>query len=177
MSGEELMSNDLEIVNKIIEEHRAIRTHVKLVGDTVSDPEGLLKLEQARPDWMLGTPEELRQKETRLEQTLSYLYDGLVNHFALEEKWLPGLLGSLMMEALMLEHVEIKATIDDIRLTLTNAKPEGMSHEERLGFKWTIEQKIEDMRNILEGHAGREETILSMVKKALEARPKQGRNT
>lgn len=166
------MPDDLEVVNKIIEEHRNIRTNVKLVGDTVSDPEGLLRLEQARPDWMLGTPGQLAEKQTRLGQTLNYLYDGLQNHFKLEEKWLPDLLGVLVMEALALEHVQIKADIETIRGILAKANLEEMSHEERLNFKWTIEPKIEEIRRTLETHAGKEETILSMVKKALEARRK-----
>lgn len=166
------MADELEIVNKVIDEHRNIRTHVKLVGDTVSDPEGLLKLEQARPDWMLGSPEQLSDKQTRLEQTLNYLYDGLQNHFALEEKWLPKVLGNIMMAALMLEHAELKSTIEDIRSTLGNSKIDQMSHEERLSFKWVMQQKIDEMSHMLESHAGKEETILGMVKKALVARRK-----
>jgi len=167
------MSGELEIVNKIIDEHRTIRTHMKLVGDTVSDPEGLLKLEQARPDWMLGAPEQLGEKQTRLGQNLNYLFEGLQNHFALEEKWLPDLLGGLMMEALILEHVEIKATIDAIRSAVSGINLEQMTHEQRLSFKWSMQQKMEDMRQLLENHAGKEETILSMVKKAIEARRKR----
>jgi succinylglutamate desuccinylase len=166
------MSEELEIVNKVMDEHRNIRTHVKLVGDTVSDPEGLLKLEQARPDWMLGSPEQLSEKQTTLEQTLNYLYDGLQNHFAIEEKWLPKVLGNLVMDALMLEHVEIKSTIDGIRSSLRGSRIEDMSHEQKLSFKWTMQQRIEEMRNALEAHAGKEEVILRMVKKALESRPR-----
>ena len=167
------MANELEIVNKIIEEHRSIRTHLKLVGETVSDPEGLLKLEQARPDWMLGPPEQLGEKRTGLEQVLHFLYDGLQNHFALEEKWLPPLLGSLIMEALVLEHEQLKVGMEAIRSRLVSADVQEMSHEQKLGFKWTMQHQIEEIRQNLEGHAGKEETVLGMVKSALEARERR----
>ena len=43
------MSDYLAKINEILEEHRTIRSGVKLVGDSVSDQEALVSLKKHRP--------------------------------------------------------------------------------------------------------------------------------
>lgn len=166
------MSDKLTIVNRLIDEHQTIRTHIKLVGDSVNDLEGLLSLERARPDWMLNPPELISEKLNKMLQTAHLLQDGLKNHFSFEEKSLPPLLGEIVMRALILEHSDIRNALDGFLSTLLNTKIEGSTYEQLLTFKWNVNQRIEDLRQLLEGHATREETILKMMKRALEDKGK-----
>lgn len=44
------MSDELAIVSKIIEWHQTLRTHVKLVGESITDREALSGLRRALQD-------------------------------------------------------------------------------------------------------------------------------
>jgi hemerythrin len=164
------MADNLKIVNRAIDEHHTIRGHVKLVGDSVSDLEALFSLQKARPDWILSSTDALSEKQDKLRQTISALDEGLKNHFSFEEKLLPPLFGEFLMQALILEHREIKKRIDETKSLVTNTKLEGLSRRELLSQKAQIQQKVEGILQLVEEHAAREETILKMLKKALEAK-------
>jgi len=163
------MADNLKIVNRAIEEHHTIRGNVKLVGDSVSDLEALFSLQKARPDWILSSTEALSEKQDNLRQTISTLDEGLKNHFSFEEKLLPPLFGEFLMQALILEHREIKKRIDETKSLVTSTRLEGLNRRELLSQKAQIQQKVEGILQLVEEHAGREETILKMLKKALEA--------
>ena len=162
------MSDNLAIINSTIHEHHAIRGHVKLVGDTVADLEALFTLETERLEWTVGSPEVISEKQRELQQTMSFLDEGLKNHFAYEEKVLPPLLGELLMRALILEHRGIKKQIDEAKNIVSNTKLEGLSQEELSSKKSDIKQTIDSVLQLVEEHATREEAILKMVKRALE---------
>jgi|GEM_PF-825844 len=164
------MADQLAIVNRVIEEHHKVRTHLRLVGDSMNDLEGLISLEQVKPDWMLASADLISDKHGRLLQVANSLAEGLKNHFALEEKHLPPILGELMMHALALEHADIRKALDSLHTTLNSFKVAGFTDEELLTSRWNIHQKIDDLRQAIEGHAGREEVMLRMAKRALEHR-------
>jgi hypothetical protein len=163
------MADNLAIVNRAIEEHHAIRGHVKLVGDSVNDLEALFSLQKARPVWILSSPEALAEKKNRLQQTLSALDEGLKNHFNFEDKLFPPLFGELLMQALKIEHRGIKNQIEGAKSLVAKIKLEGLSQKELLSKKSQIQQKVEDILQSVEEHATKEETILKMLKKTLEA--------
>ena len=164
------MADNLAIINRAIEEHHNIRGHIKLVGDSISDLEALFGLQKARPDWILSSPEALPERQGRLLQTISSLDEGLKNHFSFEEKLFPPLFGELLMQALILEHRGIKKQIDEAESLVANTKLEGLSQKELLSKKAQIQQNVEGILQLVEEHAGREETIFKMLKKALEAK-------
>ena len=163
------MADNLTIVNRALEEHHTIRGHVKLVGDTISDLEALFSLQKARPDWILSSIEALGEKQDVLLQTISTLDEGLKNHFSFEEKVFPPLFGKFLMQALILDHREMKRRIDETKSLLDTSKLEGLSQRELLSRKTHIQQKVEDILQLVEEHAGKEETILKMLQKALAA--------
>ena len=162
------MSDELAIINRIIEEHETIKGHVKLVGDSVTDHEALASLEKARADWIPGRPEILSEKQKKLQQTISSLDEGLRNHFAFEERALPPLLGELLMQSLMLEHRKIKREIDATKSIAAGIKLEGLSRDESLAKESQIQQMVNNLCQLVEEHATREEIILDMIQSALE---------
>jgi hypothetical protein len=161
------MPDELAIINRIIEEHATIKGHVKLVGDSVTDHEALASLEKARADWIPGRPEILSEKQKKLQQTISSLEEGLGNHFALEERSLPPLLGELLMQSLVLEHRKIKKEIDVVKSMAAGIKLEGLSRDELLAKESQMQQMVDKLRQLVEEHATREEIILDMIQSAL----------
>ena len=162
------MLDDVAKINKIIEEHQTLRGHVKLVGDSLTDHEALAALERARYDWIPGQLGVLSERQKKLQRAVSFLEEGLRNHFAFEEKALPPLLGELLMDALAIEHREIKREIEKAKSIVTSTKLEGLSREELLSEEANIQQMISSLCHMVEEHANGEEIVLGMVQKALE---------
>ena len=163
------MSDYLAKINEILEEHRTIRSGVKLVGDSVSDQEALVSLKSVRSDWTPGRLELMSEKQRKLKQTMSFLEEGLRNHFSKEEDMLPALLGEFLMQSLLLEHQEVIEKIDEVRLVATNSTLEGLTEAELESRDTEIKQKISDFSRRLEEHADKEELMLEMVVRALKA--------
>src|SRR4030042_2580336 len=86
-----IMPDVLAVITRIISEHHAIREHVKLAGDTVNDIEALFTLQRTQSGWSQTSITALIEKQNRLLQTISFLEQGLKNHFGFEEKALPSL--------------------------------------------------------------------------------------
>jgi len=164
------MSDNLVVIKRIREAHNTIKGHLKLVGDTVTDIEALFSLQKAHAGWSLSSTEALAENQRKLQQTLSALEEGLKNHFGLEEKALPPLLGELLMLALTLEHQEIAKLIGKAKSMVTDTKLEGLSQEKLLSKKSEIQRVIGNILQTVEEHAAKEETLLKMVQKALESK-------
>ena len=164
------MSDNLAMIRSIIEAHNTIKGHLKLVGDSVTDLEAMFSLQKARAGWSLGSTEALAENQRKLQQTLSSLEEGLRNHFGLEEKALPPLLGELLILALTLEHQEIGKLIGEAKSVVTDSRLEGLSQEKLLSKKSEIQRLVSSILQMVEEHATKEETLLKMVQKALESK-------
>jgi len=160
--------DNLAIISRLKDEHQSLRRHVKLVGDSISDQEALSSLKRERADWIPGRLDILAEKQKRLQKALSFLDEGLRNHFAFEEKVLPPLLGELFVRALILDHREIIKEIDEAKSKAANIKLEGLSREELVSEESSIQQVIDSISHLVEDHATREEVILEMVERALQ---------
>ena len=162
------MSDELTTINRVIAEHQQIRGYVKLVGDSVTDREAISGLQQARSDWVPGRLDILTEKQKKLVQAVSALEEGLKNHFDYEEKYLPPILGELLMRALLIEHQEINKGVDDAKRIVVATKLEGLSREECLSKEAELQDMINNLCQVIEGHAHREEIILEMLQRALK---------
>lgn len=162
------MSDALAVIMKVISEHRAIRKHVKLAGDTVADIDALFTLQKAYSGWNQSSTEALITKENQLQQVVSFLDEGLKNHFSFEEEAMSPLFGELLMRAILLEHHDIGRQIQNAKAMLAATKLEGLGQQELLSKKSEIQQTISSVCQAVEEHASHEETILSMMREALE---------
>jgi hypothetical protein len=162
------MPDALAVIAKVISEHRAIRGHIKLAGDTVNDIEALFTLQRTQSGWSQTSITALIEKRDQLLQTISFLEEGLQNHFSFEEEALPPLFGKLLMKAILHEHHEISGQIGSAKKNLATIKLEGLDQRELLSKRSVIQQNINSLCQTVEEHAQHEETILNMMKKALE---------
>ncbi len=162
------MPDALAVITRAISEHHTIRAHVKLTGDTVNDMEALFTLQRTRSGWSQTSITALIEKQNQLLQTISFLEQGLKNHFAFEEEALPPLFRELLMKAILHEHHEIGRQIETAKTTLANIELEGLDQRELLLKKLQIQATVSSIRQAVEEHARHEETILNMMKKALE---------
>ena len=172
--------DDLAIIQRILNEHQDIRGDLKLIGDSVSDAETLFILEKERSDWTSAQLGALAKKQNKLQQTLSFLDEGLKNHFTFEEELLAPLIGEVLMRALTLEHEEIGKEINEAKSLLAETKLEEFNQEEPLlkeGYlknafellskESRIKQAINNIFILVEKHAAKEAEILEMVRRGL----------
>ena len=136
------MADYLALIQKIIDEHKKFKEHIRLIGDTISDREALSGLEKARTALMPSQLENLAQKQEKLQQLLSVLDEGLRNHFAFEERTLPPLLGEVFMKALALDHRGVGKKLDEAKAVVFKVKLEGLSrqeleHKQKVEFLYT----------------------------------------
>jgi hypothetical protein len=158
----------MAVITRVISEHHAIRGHVKLAGDSVNDIEALSTLHRTRSGWSQTSIATLIDKRNELQQAVNFLEQGLKNHFGYEEKVLPSLFGELLMKALLYEHHEITRQIESVKILLNSTKMEGLEQPDLLSKKSEILLNINNLCQAVEEHAGHEEIILNMIKRALE---------
>jgi hemerythrin len=157
----------LEVIQKILEEHISFRENIKLAGDSVSDPEALAGLMQARGDWTPGQADVTPAGQEKLQGTLSYIAEGLQNHFAFEEELLPPVLGEVLTRGLKLEHSKIRAEIDAAKSTIAGTSLDGLSRDELLSAQARVKQLIDNIGQIVERHAADEEALLRFAEIAI----------
>ena len=162
------MSNSLAVIQRVIDEHNKIGKSIKLVGDSVTDREALAALDKAHADWLPGRVESIIETRNRLKQALSALDEGLMNHFVFEEETLSPLIGDLLMQALSLQHREIRQAIGEAKSAVAEAKLEGLGREELIAEESQIQQVIGNLCRMVGEHAEKEDVILKMVRSALE---------
>ena len=162
------MLDNLTVIKQIIEDHVSIKKHVKLVGDSLGDYEAVSTLDKEYADLNPVQVQALSEKGEKLEQTFNMLGEGLRNHFAIEEKYLPSLLGEHLTRALLIEHREIENIIDRTKALVSGIKLEGLSREELISQKFAMQKTINDVGQMIEEHASEEEAVLSMLQKGLQ---------
>ncbi len=162
------MSDNLAIINRVIQEHQRLRGNIKQVGDSVNDMEAVFSLQQAYSGWTLSSMEAVSERQKQMVQTGGLLGIGINNHCACEGRDLPPLFGELLMQGLLLEHAGIRATIVKVKSLLADTQFTQMGQEKLLHEKSHIQQFINALFQEVEEHAAKEETILNMMKKALE---------
>lgn len=163
------MGDYLDIIRRVIEEHQAIRGHIKLVGETVPDRVALSSLEKARADWVPGRPEVPAETRDKLQQAMAELDAGTKNHFAFEGRALPPLLGELFMQAILLDHREIIFALKEGKAVAAEIELEGLTREELLTRESQIQEMINKIVRLIGEHVMREETLLDMLQRVLKA--------
>ena len=162
------MPGALEVITRVISEHRKITEPLKLVGDIMSDIDAIFTLRktQYKAGWSVTSVTKLMKKRGELLQTINLLEDGLKNHFDYEGKVLPLVLGELLMKAILREHQEILGQIENAKTTLINL--EGLDQEELFSKRTVVLESINNLCQTVEDHAHHEETALNTMKKPLE---------
>ncbi len=163
---------NLEIIRRAIEEHHKIATGIRLVGEAVNDFDALFGLQKSFSTWSQSSVSDVSARVVRIRETAGSLEDGLNKHFEFEEHYLPPVFGESLMKALLFEHNEIRRKLAETKAALA-ADPASMPQERMLAHKYLVEQVIDTLSQMIEAHAGREETIFRMLERALEAGEKQ----
>ncbi len=167
------MSDELEVVRRVIQEHHTVRDSIKLVGDQLTDLEVFIALRATDSEWVPEKLDNFPEKLKGLQRKMSALQEGLINHSNFEEESLWPILGDLFTEAVLIEHRELGKEVTRVKSMVDDSNFAGLSWQELVQKQWQIRDALRDVLAQAEGHAAREDAILYMVERALEARAKQ----
>jgi len=165
------MPDALEIITRVISEHRKITDYAKLTGDTINDIDAIFALEttKRKAAWSATSVTELIKKRDQLLQTIDLLEDGLKNHFGYEEETLPLVFGELLMKPIIHEHHEILGKIENAKTTLINL--ERLDRDELSSKRTVVLESVNNLCQTVEEHAHHEETALNAMREVIEENP------
>lgn len=152
------MQDTLNIIDNLIQEHEAIKGHMKSVSALTEDWRGM--------EWDASTDlnheqlQALNGKCFNLKQTMDYLDEGLKNHWTHEDNVLAELIGNPLMKSIKIEHDEIKKQVREINLIIDKCTP-----REFLANRAYLMHIISYLGESIREHEIKEDTILQLLKK------------
>ena len=163
----------IEVIDRIIEEHKKIFQGVQNLEQEVNDAMALKGLEEAKDTFMPGRLEQKGGLQS-LEQLLEGVDQGLRRHFSFEETYLLGAFEEhsdkkiiSVLHSLLLEHEDIRSRLvhskehiaELIKGELSRHVWEASAHDMRAHLAHT--------RKLIEAHAAIEQELLHTLRKEL----------
>ena len=167
------MEGTLDIIEKIIEEHKVIGQQALDLEQSANDASALVGLEKSKGDFMPG---RFDQKEglQRLAESLELIDKGLAQHFNREER---GLLAAFekhgdgemasALHLLLLEHDEFRNRLAHSKKQVAELTGGGLSRHEWEATAHDLRAYVSHTRKLLEAHAGNEQELLGKLRARL----------
>jgi hypothetical protein len=160
----------IQALKHIMDEHQQIRTHMRLVGESLNDREAVDGLEKAKFNVLSNFSQPLSLKVEGALKTLVALREGVKHHYDFEEAELPPIFGEVLMEATKIQHKELLEEIESAISTLDRTKVEGITTDQRIIEESLMNALLERMLRNKGQHMSREEAMIEMAKVSLETR-------
>ena len=168
------MKEALELIDRIIEEHKQITQEGRTIQQVSSDYEAGLKLGKAKDGFIPGGLDGQKRYLQNLQGSLETISQELLAHFEREEKWLlaafekhGGQMLAAALRSLLLEHQELKKRITKSMDDVARLAAEGLSREVWEGQAWGIRTYISHTLKLVEAHAQSEHELLLKLRSAL----------
>ncbi len=152
------MQNTLTVIDSLIQEHTAIKGHMKSVSSLAEDWKGMEwdELKNLTHDQL----QALDSKWFNLKQTLCYLDEGLKSHWKHEDKTLPNLIGDPLAKSIKIEHDEIQKQMREINFVLDKSTP-----QEFLSNRRYLIDIIAHLCQLISEHEVKESTIFQLLRR------------
>jgi hypothetical protein len=150
----------LEIIQKVMDQHKVFVNQFEAVSTVMSDKDALLVMEKAQTDLGVDFRHKLEEKRSSLLTMLKVVESGLKNHYAFEEQMLPPLLGPLLTEGLILEHKKLTSEMSDLIATVGRSDTSPPSYIEEIGQEAILSGILNKFHGAKLDHLKREEALL-----------------
>jgi hypothetical protein len=157
--------DELSIVNSMLYEHGALMQYLRMLNAAINEQETLFL--QKSGEWTAGQLQTLKQKHLNLKNSITTLYDSLINHFSSEENALKPFVGQLLLAGLELEHKDIAEHLNQTRLLQSEIEPEKLSREELMAKSYEIRRSVELAAQLIEANINKEDGILHAIRRVL----------
>jgi hypothetical protein len=164
---------DLEIINKVMDQHKVLLGQINSISETMSDKDALLQLDKAQAELSVNFRRSLAERRASLVESLNAIEKGLKNHYDFEEEMLPPLLGKLLIEALTIEHKNLIAQMQKVISKIGKIKLEGLNHESEISQEAIMRKLLNTLRDKKLDHQKREEAILLTLQSICQEKAKR----
>ena len=159
---------DLDIITKVMEQHKVLLNQINSVSETMSDKDALFLMDKAQTELSVNFRSSLKERRASLIESLNTIEKGLKNHYDFEEEMLPPLLGKLLTEAMIIEHKNLIAEMRKVISKIGKIKLEGLNHESEINQEAIMSKLLNTLRDKKLDHQRREEAILLTLQKICE---------
>lgn len=163
------MAGELAIIEQVIAQHQILRANLQGAQGHLTDLDALFGVQQAHAGWTQSSVDALQHEKRQFQDALSRVSTGLNRHFEWEEQVLPPLFGVALTKALIVVHHEIRWQLEKTVTLVVSAGLAGTDQKEQLAEKQRVQNETATLTRMVEEHAGTEEQILLMLKKAYQA--------
>jgi hypothetical protein len=165
------MKETLELLDRLIEEHRQIMQKTEAAEQIAGDVDAIISLDKLKDDFMPGKPGEQQSTMKDLQNSLAAIEDSLQKHFSHEETDLMAIFkqhGDELLisglHVLILEHEEILGRIAESRKEVDALIGTGFSREVMEGKAWGVRVYIGHTRKLIEAHAQSEQQLFNRLR-------------
>lgn len=160
------MEEAIAIIEKIIEEHKAIKQNFQTLEQVANDASALLVLEETKEDFMPGRFNQ-RPGLQRLAESLEVIDKGLQAHFDREETALLAVFDkhgdeelASSLRSLLLEHEDLRNRFAHSKKHVAELSGGGLSRHLWEASAHDMRAYISHTRKLLEAHAEIEQELL-----------------
>ena len=167
------MEEALDIIEKIIEEHKVIGQQARDLEQSANDAGVLLELEGAKGGFVPGRFDQKAPLQ-RLAESLELIDKGLAQHFNREEE---GLLAAFekhgdrelasALRLLLQEHEDLRDRLAHSKKQVAELTGSGLSRHEWEATAHGVRAYVSHTRKLLEAHAGNEQELLGKLRARL----------
>lgn len=154
---------DLEIIRKIMDQHKVLADQINFTTMTLSDKDALLVLEKAQADLAVDFRRSLKARRDLVIESLTLAEKGLKNHYDFEEQMLPPLLGQLLTQGLIIEHKDLMAEMRRVISLIGNIDLKGLSRADEITQEAIMSESLSALRSKKSDHQKREEAMLQTL--------------
>jgi hypothetical protein len=159
---------DLEIITKVMEQHKVLLNQINSVAEVMSDKDALFLLEKTQTELSVNFRLSLEERRASLIDSLNTIEKGLKKHYDFEEEMLPPLLGKLLNEALVNEHKNLRTEMQKVIEKISKIKVKGLNHDNEITQEASMNKLLYGLREKKLDHQKREEAILITLQNICE---------
>ena len=173
IAGGELMEDTIDLIDKIIEEHKIIKKRAQALEQAANDVGAIAGLDKAKEAFMPGRFEQ-KQELQKLQELLEIIDKGLQAHFNHEET---GLLSAFekhgdrklvsALHSLLLEHEDLRHRFAHARNQVAELTKGGLSRQVWEANAHDMRAHISHTRKLLEAHAEIEQELFRTLRSEL----------
>ncbi len=174
------MEETIDLIDKIIEEHKQIIGKVQALEQVTNDASALLRLDVAREDFVPGRLSNQKQGLQNWQESLEIIDQGIQAHFNREETGLltafeqhGGKMLASALRALLSEHKGIREHLTKLKKDVAELTIGGSSREVWEERVWGVRSYLAHTRKLFEVHARSEQRLFRTLRSELKRAQKR----
>jgi hypothetical protein len=150
----------------LLQEKLGINAQIKSLNDQSNELFSMINFKESS-EWTAEQLQGLDQKQISLNSLFVSLEEGFKKHYASEDSFLRLYLGPYMLEAITKEVSTMMGQLHRVKIMFANIDVKGASREDSLVKSLSIKQAMENLRQQVEAHNQKVDSVLKLLKSVI----------